>query len=363
MNVNVQRVPQDYYHHTEDEIFEMIADHKRRLGPDLLILGHHYQRASVIRFADVTGDSLALAHAARDSKARHIVFCGVHFMAESADIVTSDRQTVTLPDIDAGCSMADMAPGDEVETAWEELNELHPGGIVPITYINSAATIKEICGRNGGATCTSTNARGVFEWGFEHGEKILFMPDEHLGRNTAYKMGIPLDEMVVYDPKIPFGGLTEEDVARSKMILWKGNCSVHQRFRAEHVDGHRAADPSIKILVHPECCFEVVQKADLVGSTNFIIKTIAAAPAGSSWAVGTELNLVHRLIDEYPDRRIQSLAPDMCLCATMYRTSPQALLYALEKLLKGEVINQIKVDEKTAHWARVALDRMMAIAH
>ncbi|MBZ0253755.1 MAG: quinolinate synthase NadA [Candidatus Methylomirabilis sp.] len=363
MNLNVQRPPKEIFETPEAEVYGRIEAAKRALGGDLLVLGHHYQRVDVVRFADVKGDSLALAHASAASDARYIVFCGVHFMAETADILAREGQAVILPDIDAGCSMADMAPADQVETAWEELASVVAAEeILPVAYVNSAADIKRFIGARGGSCCTSTNARGVFEWAFKRAEKILFIPDQHLGRNTGFKMGIALEDMVLYDPAVPFGGLSDADIRRARMILWKGNCSVHQRFRPEHVDAARARDPKVKVLVHPECMFEVVQKADFVGSTNFIIKQVEAAPAGTHWVVGTEMNLVHRLQLEHPEQKIESISPDMCLCATMYRTSPQALLFVLERLLAGEVVNRIKVDADTARYARVSIDTMMGIA-
>ena len=337
---------------------------KAALGDRLFILGHHYQRDEVIQFADVTGDSFKLAReAAARPQAEYIVFCGVHFMAESADILTGDAQQVILPDLAAGCSMADMAVLTQVEAAWERLEA---AGVaprtVPVTYMNSSADIKGFVGRRGGVVCTSSNAKRAIEWALDKGEKVLFLPDQHLGRNTAVlEMGMSLDDCVLYDPHKPNGGLTDEQLRQATMILWRGHCSVHGRFTLDAVTEVRERVPGVTVLVHPECRHEVVTAADLVGSTEFIIKTIAAAPAGSAWAVGTEVNLVNRLIKQFPDKHIRLLAPDLCMCATMYRIAPQNLAWALESLLAGAVVNQIIVPEETARWARVALDRMLAI--
>ncbi|MFF3439728.1 quinolinate synthase NadA [Streptosporangium sp. NPDC002721] len=337
---------------------------KAALGDRVFVLGHHYQRDEVIQFADVTGDSFKLAkEAAARPDAEYIVFCGVHFMAESADILTSDSQKVVLPDLAAGCSMADMATFDQVEECWEALEDAGIAGItVPVTYMNSSADIKAFCGRNGGAVCTSSNARRALEWAFSRGEKVLFLPDQHLGRNTAVlEMGLSLDDCVVYNPHRPNGGLTAEQLANAKMILWKGHCSVHGRFSAECVDDVRARIPGVNVLVHPECRHEVVTKADHVGSTEYIIKKIDEAPAGSSWAVGTELNLVKRLGAMFPDKDVTFLDRTVCYCSTMNRIDLPHLVWALESLAAGQVVNQITVDADTAHWAGVALDRMLAL--
>jgi quinolinate synthase len=352
----------DYLGLGEQELYDRIQQAKQTLGERVVILGHHYQRDDVICHADLTGDSFKLAqNASRRHEAEYLVFCGVHFMAESADILSADHQQVILPDLAAGCSMADMAGLEQVETAWEQLQELGLDSMMPITYMNSAANIKAFCGRHDGVVCTSSNAVPLFDWALKEREKLFFFPDEHLGRNTGVKFGIPLDQMVVWDPRQELGGNTEEQLKNARIVLWKGFCSVHGRFLPRHVDDRRAEHPGIKILVHPECRYEVVAKSDLNGSTEFIIKTIAEAPAGSSWAVGTELNLVNRLAKRHADKFVTLLAPDLCMCATMFRIAPENLLWSLENLVEGHVVNQIKVDEETARWARVALDRMLAI--
>ncbi len=337
---------------------------KEALGSRVFVLGHHYQRDEVIQFADVTGDSFKLAReAAARPEAKFIVFCGVHFMAESADILTSDAQKVVLPDLAAGCSMADMARIRQVEDAWAAMEAagIAPD-VVPITYMNSSADIKAFCGRNGGAVCTSSNAQTALEWAFQQGSKVLFLPDQHLGRNTAVlQMGMALDDCVVWDPHRPNGGLTEQELRDARMILWKGHCSVHGRFSEDVVDELRATIPGVQILVHPECTHEVVLKADLIGSTEFIIKTIEAAPAGSAWAIGTELNLVKRLAAQHPDKRIVFLDRTVCYCSTMNRIDLPHFVWAMESLVDGVVVNQIDVDEDTEKWAKVALDRMLAL--
>ncbi|MFF5204792.1 quinolinate synthase NadA [Streptosporangium sp. NPDC000396] len=337
---------------------------KAALGDRVFVLGHHYQRDEVIQFADVTGDSFKLAReAAARPDAEYIVFCGVHFMAESADILTGDSQKVVLPDLAAGCSMADMATFDQVEECWEVLEDAGIADVtVPVTYMNSSADIKAFCGRNGGAVCTSSNARRALDWAFSRGEKVLFLPDQHLGRNTAVlEMGLSLDDCVVYNPHRPNGGLTPEQLENAKMILWKGHCSVHGRFTAECVDDVRERIPGVNVLVHPECRHEVVTKADYVGSTEYIIKKLQEAPAGSSWAVGTELNLVKRLGQMFPDKNVTFLDRTVCYCSTMNRIDLPHLVWALESLAAGQVVNQITVDEDTTHWAKVALDRMLAL--
>jgi quinolinate synthase len=352
----------DYLILGEAELFDRIEEAKRRLGERVVILGHHYQRDDVICHADLTGDSFKLARMASERhQSEYIVFCGVHFMAESADILSGDHQKVILPDLAAGCSMADMAQLEQVETAWEQLQDLGITSMMPITYMNSAANIKAFCGRHDGVVCTSSNAVPLFDWALKEREKLFFFPDEHLGRNTGVKFGIPLDQMVVWDPRQELGGNTAESLQHARIILWRGFCSVHGRFQARHVDERRAEYPGTKILVHPECRYEVVAKSDLNGSTEFIIKTIAEAPAGSKWAVGTELNLVNRLSKRHTDKFVTLLAPDLCMCATMFRIAPENLLWSLENLLAGHIVNQITVDEDTAMWAKVALDRMLAI--
>jgi quinolinate synthase len=339
---------------------------KAALGDKVFVLGHHYQRDEVIRFADVTGDSFKLARdAAARPDAEYIVFCGVHFMAESADILTGPDQQVILPDLAAGCSMADMARLTQVEMAWEAMTAAGVAdSVVPVTYMNSSADIKAFCGRNGGVVCTSSNAEVALEWAFEQkpDAKVLFLPDQHLGRNTAVlKMGLTLDDCVVWDPHRPNGGLTVEQLRDATMILWKGHCSVHGRFSAAVVDELRATIPDVQILVHPECSHDVVLKADLVGSTEFIINTIEAAPAGSSWAIGTELNLVKRLAAAHPDKRITFLDKTVCYCSTMNRIDLPHFVWAMESLVAGTVVNRIEVDPETEKWALVALERMLAL--
>jgi quinolinate synthase len=343
---------------------------KERRGGRVFVLGHHYQRDEVIQFADVTGDSFKLARdAAARPDAEYIVFCGVHFMAESADILTGPHQQVILPDLAAGCSMADMAGLTQVEMAWDAMVAAGVAdSVVPVTYMNSSADIKAFCGRNGGVVCTSSNAEVALEWAFaqkpgvDGGAKVLFLPDQHLGRNTAVlKMGLTLDDCVVWDPHRPNGGLTVEQLRDAKMILWKGHCSVHGRFSPEVVDELRATIPDVQILVHPECRHEVVLKADLVGSTEFIIQTIEAAPAGSAWAIGTELNLVKRLAAAHPDKRITFLDKTVCYCSTMNRIDLPHFVWAMESLASGAVVNRIEVDPETEKWALVALERMLAL--
>ena len=363
----VERVPalEDYFGLSDAELSERITAARRELGSRLVILGHHYQRDDVVCHADYTGDSFKLSKlAAARPDADYIVFCGVHFMAESADILKPGDQKVILPDLGAGCSMADMATAEQVEDAWDQLTQIGvvgPSRVMPITYMNSSAAIKAFCGRNGGVVCTSSNAVPLFDKSLKEADKLFFFPDQHLGRNTGVKFGIADDEMVLWDPFKELGGNTEADLKKARLILWKGHCSVHGRFRAWHVDQVRREVPGIKVLVHPECVREVVEKSDLNGSTEFIIKTVEAAPAGSAWAVGTEVNLVNRLAQRFPDKHVRLLAPDLCMCATMYRIAPQNLAWALESLVAGIVVNQITVDEETARFARVALDRMLAI--
>jgi quinolinate synthase len=337
---------------------------KATLGERLFVLGHHYQRDEVIQFADVTGDSFKLARdAAGRPDAEFIVFCGVHFMAESADILTAPTQHVILPDLAAGCSMADMARLAQVEDCWDALDDAGVAdSVVPVTYMNSSADIKAFCGRHGGAVCTSSNADVALEWAFEQKQdaKVLFLPDQHLGRNTAVlKLAMTLDDCVVWDPRQPGGGVSPEALTRARMILWKGHCSVHGRFSADVVDELRVRKPGIKILVHPECTYDVVTRADLVGSTEFIIKTIESAPPGSSWAIGTELNLVQRLARTHPELDIAFLDRNVCYCSTMNRIDLPHLVWALESLVDGVVVNRIQVDPDTEQWAKVALQRML----
>jgi quinolinate synthase len=337
---------------------------REALGDRAFILGHHYQRDEVIAFADVTGDSFKLAQkAAARPQSEFIVFCGVHFMAESADILTNDDQIVVLPDMAAGCSMADMAAADQVADAWRTLQSAGVAdATIPVTYMNSTAAIKAFTGEHGGTICTSSNAEKSLRWAFEQGEKVLFLPDQHLGRNTAVlDLGLDLADCVVFDPHRPGGGLTARELADARMILWRGHCSVHGRFTEESVDEIRAKEPGVNVLVHPECRHEVVLKADYVGSTEYIIKTLAAAEPGTSWAIGTELNLVRRLAEQHPDKRIMFLDRTICYCSTMNRIDLPHLVWALESLAEDRIVNRIDVDPDTAHWARVALDRMLAL--
>jgi len=346
----------------DNTLDERIAAAKAQLGKDVVILGHHYQRDEVVKFADFRGDSLKLSQQAAEADAKFIVFCGVHFMAESADILRRGNQVVVLPDLSAGCSMADMADIGQVEACWNELSSVtDTKKIIPVTYMNSTAAIKSFTGEHGGSACTSSNAAAVMKWAFERGEKVLFLPDEHLGRNTGYRMGIPLDEMIVWDPYEELGGNTAEAVARARVILWKGYCSVHQRFTAEQVARVRREHPGIRVIVHPECRFEVAEAADEIGSTEGIIRAIKAAAPGTHWAVGTEIHMVNRLSRELTDRKVMSLDPSVCVCTTMFRITPVHLLWALENLGAGKIVNQISVDERTRHFARVALDRMLSL--
>jgi len=348
--------------HTMDE---RIAAARRALGATTILLGHHYQRDEVIRFADFTGDSYKLSKIATETDAKYIVFCGVHFMAESADVLAHEGQQIILPDLNAGCSMADMAEIGQVEDCWETLLRagIPAADIVPLTYMNSTAAIKAFCGERGGLVCTSSNARAAFDWGFARAKKILFLPDQHLGRNTGHAMGIPLTDMVVFDPWQIGGGVSPERLRDARVILWKGHCSVHQRFLPEHVDKVRAKYPGIQVIVHPECRLEVCEKADQLGSTEKLIKIVKNAPAGTSFAIGTEIHLVHRLANEFAPqgKRIVTLDDTGCLCTTMYRISPQHLAWALENLVEGRVVNRIQVRDDVKYWARVALDRMLEI--
>ena len=352
-----------------------IAAARATLGTDVVLLGHHYQRDEVIRFADFTGDSYKLSKVAAETDAKYMLFCGVHFMAETADVLARPWQQVILPDLNAGCSMADMAEIGQVEDCWDSLERQGirvsgegvegNAGLIPLTYMNSAAAIKAFCGERGGLVCTSSNARGAFEWAFARGEKILFLPDQHLGRNTAFAMGIPLSEMVVWDPYQINGGVSPDRLRAAKVILWKGHCSVHQRFLPEHVDRVRREELGMQVIVHPECRWEVCQKADAIGSTERIIQVIEEAPAGASFAVGTEIHLVNRLAKRFAPlgKRVITLDDAGCLCTTMYRISPQHLAWALENMVEGRIVNRIKVDEDVKQWARVALDRMLEIGN
>ncbi len=334
------------------------------LGDRAIVLGHHYQRDEVIAFADITGDSFKLAQAAQaQSTAEYVIFCGVHFMAESSDILTSDRQKVILPDLAAGCSMADMATASQVDQCWNTLSELGIANTtIPVTYMNSSAAIKSFTGEHGGTVCTSSNAESAMRWAFTQGEKVLFLPDQHLGRNTAVKsLGLSLEDCVLWNPWKPMGGLTENEIKNAKVILWRGHCSVHGRFSKESIDDVRSRIADVKILVHPECTHEVVTNADVVGSTEFIIKTIEAAPAGSEWAIGTEFNLVSRLAKAHPDKTIVFLDKTLCYCSTMNRIDLPHLVWAMESLVAGHVVNQISVDDTVKKFSQLALERMLAL--
>jgi len=356
-------LPEGYTDASPDALTDRIIAAKAALGSRVFVLGHHYQRDEVMRWADARGDSFGLSRIAADQhEAEHIVFCGVHFMAESADILTGPHQKVILPDLNAGCSMADMADLDSVEEAWEAIAEVTDiDRVVPITYMNSSAALKAFVGRKGGAVCTSSNARAVLAWAFERGDKVLFFPDQHLGRNTGVQMGYGLDEMRVWNPRLDLGGLDEREVKESKFLLWKGHCSVHQRFTVAHIQAFRAEHPAGIVIAHPECAHETVLASDRVGSTDYIIREVEAAPPGSAIAIGTEIHLVQRLANEHPDKTIVSLDPLICPCSTMFRIDAAHLCWVLERLVAGEVVNQITVDEETAQWAKVALERMLAI--
>jgi len=368
-----QALPERYLGLSDEEMDRRIAAARATLGRRLVILGHHYQRDEVIKFADYIGDSYKLAgQVSKHPDAEFIVFCGVHFMAESADVLSGDHQQVILPDLAAGCSMADMAAPDQLEQSWADLEQmlgesrahgtsLQP--IVPVTYINSSASIKAFCGEHGGVVCTSSNAAATLKWAWERGERILFLPDQHLGRNTAYKMGVPLDRMVVWDPNEIWGGLEPDAVAGARIILWKGHCSVHARFTTRQIENMRAQHPGIRVIVHPEVPWDVVQAADDSGSTEYIIKTVSESPVGSTWAVGTEIHLVNRLATQVqPDRTVHSLDQVGCLCSTMFRVSPNHRLWVLEGLVAGDVHNRIVVPADQKHWTKVALDRMLSIS-
>jgi quinolinate synthase len=352
----------EYLQENEEVLMEKIAARKKELGGNLLILGHHYQQEATFRFADLTGDSLKLAKNAAEAKdAKYIVFCGVHFMAESADILTSDDQVVVLPDLRAGCPMADMASREEVDWAWKDLTGVTSDKIIPVTYVNSSALIKDFVGRNGGSVCTSSNAERVLTWALEQGEKVFFFPDEHLGRNSAAALGIGDDEVVLWQREKPLGGNTPEQLQKAKVILWDGYCTVHMQFEASHVEMWRQKEPDIKIIVHPECRRDVVSVADQYGSTEMIIKAITDSPSGSKWAIGTEINLVNRLKAQHPDKEIHSLSPFQCLCSTMYRIKPAYLLWVLDNLVAGKVVNRITVPADVAANAKLSLDRMLEI--
>ena len=358
-----QEIPRSYLGLPPQELDRRIREARAALGSRLVVLGHHYQRDEVIRYADHTGDSFKLArHAAAQEGIEYVLFCGVHFMAESADILTPPGVAVILPNMAAGCSMADMADPADVFAAWDEMTAALPGErVIPVTYMNSAASLKAFVGRREGIVCTSSNAPRTFEYAFARGDKVLFFPDQHLGRNTGFDMGIPLDEMVVWDWRKPLGGNDPEALARARVILWKGHCSTHQRFSVEQIERARAERPGVNVIVHPECSREVVAAADASGSTERIIQALAEAPAGSVWGVGTEINLVNRLAAEHPDKTVFCLDPVVCPCSTMYRIHPAYLAWTLEELVAGRVVNRVAVDAETREWSLAALERMLAL--
>jgi quinolinate synthase len=361
-----QDIPAEYAALDAKALVERVAEARRKLGTKLIVLGHHYQREDIIQFADFRGDSFKLAQwAAQHPEADYIVFCGVHFMAEAADILSGPHQTVVLPNMAAGCSMADMADPEDVYACWEELTEAGMADkVIPVTYMNSAASLKAFCGKNGGIVCTSSNAPAVLKWAFERGEKVLFFPDQHLGRNTGAAMGVPLDKMRLWNYNRPYGslgGMTSAEAEDSRVILWQGHCSVHQRFTVDQIAVARQRFPDVNVVVHPECRYDVVQAADQYGSTEYISRVIAEGAPGSVWAVGTEINLVSRLAHENPDKTVFCLDPVVCPCSTMYRIHPAYLAWTVEELAAGRVVNQVSVDEETAHYAKIALDRMLAV--
>ena len=358
-----QPLPDRYLGLSDDEMDARIAAARAVLGRRLVILGHHYQRDEVIKFADYTGDSFKLARqVSQHPDADFIIFCGVHFMAESADVLSADHQQVLLPDLAAGCSMADMADIDQLEACWQDLEQMGCTRVVPVTYINSAAAVKAFCGEHGGVVCTSSNAAATLRWAWERGEQILFLPDQHLGRNSAYQMGVPLDQMVVWDPHEIWGGHDAQELDRKRIILWKGHCSVHTRFTARQIENIRREHPGVRVIVHPEVPWEVVQAADEAGSTEHIITQVRNSPVGSVWAVGTEIHLVNRFAHQMqPDRTVLSLDQFGCLCSTMFRVSPNHLLWTLEGLVDGQVHNRIVVPDDRKYWTKVALDRMLTI--
>ena len=361
--VRWQKLPISYMRTSPDDLEKNIREARAALGSKVVILGHHYQRDEVIQFADMRGDSFKLSQfAAEQNEAEFIIFCGVHFMAETADILSTSEQKVILPNLTAGCSMADMAQTDDVLDCWDDLTDIMGSNqIVPITYMNSTADIKSLCGENDGIVCTSSNAAATFEWAYAKGEKVLFLPDQHLGRNTGLKMGIRLDEMIVWNPFKPLGGNSKKEIEKSKLILWQGHCSVHTRFTVEQIAQARTAHPDIHIVVHPECTNEVVTAADSNGSTEYIKKLISEAPAGTSWAVGTEISLVNRIAAENPDKTVFCLDTVVCPCSTMYRIHPAYVSWVLDGLLEGQVVNQITVDDKTRKFSRIALERMLSV--
>jgi len=351
-------LPEKYKALSDEETLPLIEAAKNKLGDEVFILGHHYQRDEVIKFADEVGDSLNLSQKAAKSKSKYIVFCGVRFMAETADIVTGDDKIVILPDLAAGCPMADMAPVDKIEQAWKELNEvIDIDDVIPITYINSSAETKAFCGENNGLVCTSANAESIIKWAFDENKKIFFFPDRYLSTNIAHKIGLNDDEIALWN-----GNLSEDQIKSAKILVWNGYCPVHARFKGEDIDTMREQNPNIKIIVHPEVPEKVAEKADFMGSTNFIVKTIEQAVSGSEWAIGTEIHLVSRLAKQHPDKKIRLIGTSVCMCATMERISPQNLLWVLESLQKGEVVNQIKVEDDIKKSALLALNRMFELS-
>lgn len=362
-NVRWQRIPPDYLHISAENLDQRIYNVRRQLGTKVTILGHHYQRDEIIKYADFQGDSFKLAQqSASKPEADYIIFCGVHFMAETACILCDSHQKVILPNMAAGCSMADMASTDDVLDAWEDMTDLlKKDTVVPITYMNSTAAIKALCGRNGGIVCTSSNAPAVMRWAFDKGDKILFIPDQHLGRNTGLKLGIDTNDMVVWNPFKPLGGISTDNLKKAQIVLWQGHCSVHTRFTVKQIQEARNRYPDITVIVHPECIKEVVEASDQSGSTEIILKTIREAPSGSKWAVGTEISLVNRIAKDNPDKLVFCLDPIVCPCSTMYRIHPAYLLWVLEGLLENHVVNQITVGEETQKYAKVALERMLQV--
>ena len=365
VNIRWQRIPPQYLHLSAQELDQRVHDARQKLGATVTILGHHYQREEVIMYTDYQGDSFKLSQrAASHPESDYIIFCGVHFMAETACILCAPHQKVILPNITAGCSMADMAPMDDVQDAWDDLGNVigGHGGIVPVAYMNTIAGLKALCGRHGGIICTSSNATAALEWSYQRAERVLFLPDQHLGRNTGLKLGLSLDDMVVWNPFKPLGGNTAEKLRKAKLILWQGHCSVHTRFAVRQIEAARARYPNVNVIAHPECTMEVVQAADMTGSTETISKVINEAPEGSVWAVGTEISLVNRLAKRNPDKTVFCLDPVVCPCSTMYRIHPAYLCWVLDALLDGVVVNQITVDEETRGYSRIALERMLDLA-
>lgn len=365
VNVRWQNIPSDYLHLTPEELDNRIHEVRSKLGDKVTVLGHHYQREEIIKYADFQGDSFLLSkEAAALPDVEYIVFCGVHFMAETACILADDSQKVILPNITAGCSMADMAPMEDVDDAWEDLKNILPedNSVIPLTYMNSIAGIKALCGRNNGAVCTSSNAKKVMEWAYQQGDRVLFLPDQHLGRNTALELGIPLDKMILWNPFKVLGGNTPEQIKESRIILWQGHCSVHTRFTTQQIETARTRYPDVNVVVHPECPMETVQAADMIGSTEFIKKVINEGEPGSVWAVGTEISLVNRLAQQNPDKTVFCLDPVSCPCSTMYRIHPAYLLWVLESVDSGEMVNQITVSSEIKSSANIALRRMLDLA-